>query len=391
MYKNIEFDEIINRYNTNSAKWDNRDIKSKDITYLDVADMDFKSPIEIRNKMKNIVEHGIFGYSILTDDYYNSIAYWYEKRHDFKIHKEWIKYSPRIGISISLIIQNLTEIGDSVVVQTPVYPMFYEAILKNEREIIENPLILKEGKYIIDFEDLKNKVNKKTKVFILCNPHNPTGKVYTKLELEKIVEFCYENNIILIADEVHCDIVYKPHKHIPIISVSDKAKEISIICSSITKTFNVPGVITSHMIIPNIVLRKKIEKILDKNIIHNPNIFGVGITSVAYNECEYWLEKALEYIEENRKYLKEYISKYIRGIKYEKANSTYFAWLDYRNLNISEKKLDELLKKEKFVIYMGSHFGKDGLGFIRVNLATPKENIIKFLEALKKICLNLEG
>ena len=375
------FDRIIDRYGTNSAKWDSF-IQGKKGEYLHmaVADMDFRSPEEMINKMNEIVNHGVFGYTILPESYYQSVINWFSKKHNWEIDKDWIVYSPRIGISISLIIQNITEVGDGIILQTPAYPMLNDVIVKNKRKIIRNPLILKNGKYEMNLSKLEEKIDKNTKIFLLCNPHNPTGKVFLREELEEIVEFCKKHNLILISDEIHCDLVFSPYKHIPITSISKDAENLGIVCNSITKTFNVPGVIASNLIIPNKQIREQVSEILDKAIIHNPNIFGAGITEEVYNKCEYWVEEVMNYIKKNKEYLEKYISEKIPQLEVIKSEGTYLVWVDYRKLNIPEEELNRIsLEKAKLKIYTGSHFGEEGKGFIRVNLATPKKNIEEFL------------
>lgn len=382
-----KFDEIINRYGTNSCKWDEASEKcgKKDIIQLAVADMDFKSPDEIIRKMKEIVEHGVFGYTMLPDSWYDSIISWYLKRYNSKIEKDWILYSPRVGVGINLIIQKLTEIGDSIILHTPEYPTLRDVILKNNRKLISLPMILKDGKYNINIENLEKMIDKNTKMFILCNPHNPTGRVFTYDELSEIVNFCKRNNILIVSDEIHGDLIFKEYRHIPIIEVKG-AKEISIVCSSITKTFNVPGVITSNLIIPNDKIRNQIKEILDVSVIHNPNIFAASITEIAYNNCEYWLEDVVEYVYENKIYLKNFIEKNFKKLKVIDSEGTYLIWIDYRDLNIEEEELNNLLINIANVnVYMGSHFGEAGKGFIRINLATPKQNIIEFLNRLSKV------
>ena len=385
-----EFDEVINRYGTNSCKWDEcrEACGGKDVLQLSVADMDFKSPKEILDKMHKIVEHGVFGYTMFPDSFYESVVNWYSKRHNWEIEKDWVLYSPRVGIGASLIIQNMTEKGDGIILQTPAYPTLTEVIVKNERKIIENPLVLKDGRYEIDLSNLEKQIDEKTKMFILCSPHNPTGRVFSLEELSKIVEFCKKYNLIILADEIHSDLVFKPNKHIPIASIP-KAREISIVCSSITKTFNLPGVITSNMIIPNEEIREKVKKILDVAVIHNPNIFAAGITEVAYNECEYWLDNVLEYILENKNYLKNYLEKYLPKLKLIDSEGTYLSWIDYRELGIDGESLQKLFINEARVnVYMGEHFGNSGKGFIRVNLAAPKSVIEQFLIKIQKILKN---
>jgi len=380
------YDEIINRFGTNCAKWDeHKDELGEDILQLAVADMDFRSPKEIINKMLDVVNHGVFGYTILPETYYKSTLDWYEKRHSYTIKKDWILYSPRVGIGAKIIVQELTDVGDDIIVNTPAYPTLTEVILKNNRNLIESPLILKNNRYEIDFENLEKVITEKTKIFMLCNPHNPTGRVFTREELLKIVEFCKKYDLYIISDEIHCDLTFPSKKHIPICSVSKEAEGRSIICSSITKTFNVPGVITSNLIIPNKEIREKILIAFDKAVIHNPNIFGAAITEVAYNDCEYWLNDTMEYIIENRNYLKKYLEKYIPKLKLIDAEGTYLAWIDFKETNIEDADLRKLfIEKARVNVYMGSHFGEVGKGYIRVNLATPRKNIETFLNNIEK-------
>lgn len=385
------FDHIINRYGTNSCKWDECKLKKgKELLQLSVADMDFKSPIEIIEKMKKIVNHGIFGYTMLPESYYDSIINWYIKRHNWNILREEILYCPRIGNAVSLIIQNMTQIEDEIILQTPAYPTLKDAIVKNGRKLIENPLILKNGKYEIDLDSLGNKISKKTKFFILCNPHNPTGRVFTIQELTEIVKFCKKNNILIISDEIHCDLVFKPNKHIPIGSVRG-AEDISIVCSSITKTFNLPGIIASNIIIKQKSLREEVYSIFDKVVFHNPNIFAAGITEIAYNECEYWLDDVIEYIKINKEYVIKYVNKNLPKLKVIDSEATYLLWINFEEIGLSDDQFKALLENNvKVNVYMGKHFGAIGKGFIRVNLATPKSNIKKFLEALKNSLKNME-
>lgn len=383
---NNEFDRIINRYNTNCAKWDEcREKCGKDVLQMSVADMDFKSPKELLQAMHKIVEHGIFGYTIFPQTYYSSVVDWYKKRYGWEINKDWILYSPRVGIGIGLIVQNLTQKGDGIILQTPAYPTLKDVIVKNERKLIENPLILKNGRYEIDLDSLESQVDENTKIFMICNPHNPTGRVFTREELEKIIEFCEKHNLLIISDEIHGDFVFKPNNHIPIASLPG-ARDRSIICSSITKTFNVPGVITSNMIIPSEKIRNEVAKILDVAVIHNPNIFAAAITEIAYNECEYWLDNVIDYILENKEIVKEFLEKNIKSLHLIDSEGTYLVWIDYRDTGLSAEEIYKLLLEEGNVnVYMGEHFGESGKGFIRVNLATPKSNIEKFLQGLDKV------
>lgn len=374
---NYNFDEIINRYNTNCAKWDEASEEyGKELIYLGVADMDFKSPKPVIKAMEKVIEHGIFGYTVLNENYFKVIQNWIKNRFNWSIQKEWILFCPRISVAISLIIETLTKEGDGIIVQSPGYSPIRDAVVKNKRKLILNSLKLENGKYKMDLEELENKIDSSVKIFILCSPHNPVGRVWTKEELKELSDFCIKHNLIIISDEIHSDIVYKEYKHTPIGLISDEIQERCIVCNSITKTFNVPGIITSNIIIPNEKIRNSIKKTIDKSGNHNPNIFSVPAVEAAYTECDDWLKELLEYVEENYKYFKCYINKNMPKFKIIKPEGTYLVWIDCRELGLKEEELEDFFaNKAKVGVYMGSIFGEEGKGFIRVNLGTARENI----------------
>lgn len=383
---NSDFDNIIDRYNTNSAKWDEADeIYGKDLIHLGVADMDFKSPEPILKAMNKVVEHGVFGYTVLNKNYYDATVNWMKRKFYWIIEKEWIVFCPRISVAVSLIIQTLTNEGDGIIVQQPLYSPLRDAVTKNNRKLIVNSLKLEDGKYIMDFDDLEQKIDSSVKLMILCNPHNPIGRVWKKEELKKIEEICIKHNLIVISDEIHADILYKGQKHIPLASISKEMQQRTIVCNSITKTFNVPGVIVSNIIIPNEDIRKIVEDKIDQLGIHNPNIFAVPVLETAYTQCDSWLSEAIDYIELNYNYVKTYINENMPKLKIIEPEGTYLIWIDCRELNLDESELKNLfIEKAKVGVYMGSVFGEEGKGFIRINIATPKENLILALEKIKK-------
>lgn len=383
---NSDFDNIIDRYNTNSAKWDEADeIYGKDLIHLGVADMDFKSPEPILKAMNKVVEHGVFGYTVLNKNYYDATVNWMKRKFDWIIEKEWIVFCPRISVAVSLVIQTLTNEGDGIIVQQPLYSPLRDAVTKNNRKLIVNSLKLEDGKYIMDFDDLEQKIDSSVKLMILCNPHNPIGRVWKKEELKKIEEICIKHNLIVISDEIHADILYKGQKHIPLASISKEMQQRTIVCNSITKTFNVPGVIVSNIIIPNEDIRKIVEDKIDQLGIHNPNIFAVPVLETAYTQCDSWLSEAIDYIELNYNYVKTYIHENMPKLKIIEPEGTYLIWIDCRELNLDESELKNLfIEKAKVGVYMGSVFGEEGKGFIRINIATPKENLILALEKIKE-------
>lgn len=383
---NSDFDNIIDRYNTNSAKWDEADeIYGKDLIHLGVADMDFKSPEPILKAMNKVVEHGVFGYTVLNKNYYDATVNWMKRKFHWIIEEEWIVFCPRISVAVSLIIQTLTNEGDGIIVQQPLYSPLRDAVKKNNRKLIVNSLKLEDGKYIMDFDDLEQKIDRSVKLMILCNPHNPIGRVWKKEELKKIEEICIKHNLVVISDEIHSDILYKGQKHIPLASISKAMQQRTIVCNSITKTFNVPGVIVSNIIIPNEDIRKIVEDKIDQLGIHNPNIFAVPVLETAYTQCDSWLSEAIDYIEVNYNYVKTYIHENMPKLKIIEPEGTYLVWIDCRELNLDESELKNLfMEKAKVGVYMGSVFGEEGTGFIRINIATPKENLILALEKIKE-------
>ncbi len=388
----MNFDKVINRYNTNSAKWDEAaEEYGKDVLYLGVADMDFKSPRPIIEAIENVAKHGIFGYTIHNDKYFSSIQQWMSNRYDWDIEKDWIVFSPRIGIAISLIINSFTKEGDGIIVQSPGYAPLRESVVKNNRKLVTNELKLESGEYKMNLKELEEKMDPSIKMFILCSPHNPTGRVWQEEELKELSEFCIKHNLLVISDEVHSEIVFKGYKHIPFSKINDEIRERSIVCNSITKAFNVPGIMTSNIIIPNKKIREKFKDSLDRVGIHNPNIFSVPVLEEAYGKCEEWLEQLNLYLYDNLIFFSSYLEEHIPRMKLIKPEGTYLAWVDVRDLDLNEDEIEDLfINKAKVGIYIGSIFGESGKGFIRVNLATPRSNLKLALDRIKEVINNIE-
>ncbi|MCR3760945.1 MalY/PatB family protein [Clostridium felsineum] len=379
------FDELVERRNTACAKWDER----QDVLPLWVADMDFEVAPEISRAIRKRAEHAVYGYVKTSDEYYNSIINWVKRRHGIDIKKEWIVFSGGIVPGINVMINALTEPNDKVIVQTPVYYPFYSAITNNECSILKNPLKLKNGKYEMDFDDLKEKLkDEKVKVMILCSPHNPTGRVWTEKELKAVGELCRENNVVVISDEIHSDLVYKPNKHTPFLAVDDEFKNNSIMCISPSKTFNLAGLQVSSLIIPDKDIRKKVIKAMERSTAVWPNVFGMEASIAAYNESEAWLEELMDYLKSNLKFMEEYINLNIPEVELIRPEGTYLVWLDFRKLNMSVKQLKSfMLNKAKVWLDEGYIFGEEGNGFERVNIAcsrsTLKEALDRISNALK--------
>ena len=380
-----DFDTIINRKNTNSVKWDTS--QKKDVIPMWIADMDLKTADPVIKALEKRVSHGIFGYATIPDDYYEAEVRWWDKRHKFKIKKEWTEVSTGVIPSLSAVVQAFTEIGDKVLIQSPVYNYFNTSITNNKCEIVLNELKYNGEHYEIDFDDFEEKASdKKVKVFILCNPHNPVGRVWSIDELKRLGEICLKHDVIVLVDEIHRDLVYKENKHIPFASISEIFLMNSITCTAPSKTFNIAGLKTSNIIVANEEYRKKVNRSLNINETIEPNVFGIESLIAAYNDGEEWLDQLLEYLEGNRDYLISFINERIPKLKVVKPEATYLIWIDCRSLGISSKELSEkIFEQGNLRINDGQTYGEAGEGFIRINIACPRVLLAEGLERLEKV------
>lgn len=366
------FDEPINRMGTNAIKWDATEklFGEKELLPLWVADMDFKAPNSVIDALVKRAQHGIFGYNLIPDSYYDAITQWMSKRHQWQIEKEWITFTPGVVPALNFIVQTYTNPGDKVIIQTPVYYPFKNSVINNNRSLVTNPLKLIDGRYEMDFEDLIQKIDSDVKMLILCNPHNPGGRIWKKGELRKLGEICLENNILVVSDEIHHDLVFAKNKYTPYGTISNDLSNNAIICTAPSKTFNLAGLQTSNIIIPNQELRRKFQDTLLKSSITHLNTFGIIATEVAYREGEEWLEQLLIYLEKNIDFVADLIEKNIPQIKVMKPEASYLIWLDCRDLGIDFKELENLLiSKAKIAVNQGYTYGTEGEGFIRINVA----------------------
>lgn len=388
----FNFDEIIERKNTNSVKHDGLSsfMNIDDAIPMWVADMDFKSPPCIVNAMKKRLEHEVFGYTFRSDSFFNSIINWMQKRHGWTIQKNWISFSPGVVAGFTIAIEQFSQPGDKIIVQPPVYFPFFQSINDTGRETVYNPLKLENGRCTIDLEDLKAKIDPTVKLLLLSNPHNPGGSVWTKVELQAIHEICLENNILVISDEIHADVVYKPARHIPFASLSGEAAMNSLTVMSHSKTFNVAGLTTSFVISKNQELLEKYNKGLHIPHLHMGNIFGNEALMAAYNEGEPWLEELLNYLTGNVNFVANYLENHLPQLKLIKPESTFLLWIDCRALNLTGKEIGELfLKKAKVAINEGSMFGPGGEGFVRLNIGCSRITLKKALDQIKEAIDNL--
>ena len=376
-----DFDTITERKNTGSLKWD---LFETEIPMW-VADMDFLVAPEITEALEKRVQHGIFGYAVIPDEYYESYIKWWQKRHNLCMKKENMLFSIGVMPSISSIIRQLTDENDKILIQTPVYHIFFKVIQDNNRQVIENKLEYDGEKYWINFDDLESKLSQDdTKMMLLCNPHNPVGKIWTKEELQKIDELCKKHDVIIISDEIHCDLVNPDNKYIPFENVTDNHCNI-ITCLSPTKTFNIAGIQSSVIHIQNNELYENIQRQLIIDDSSQINVFSIVATITAFNECEEWLNQLNRYIFQNKIIVDEFLKNKIPSIKLVNSEATYLLWLDCTKLNIKSRELNDFLNDKMGVLFSpGIQFGENGDNFLRMNIACPKKILLESLDRLKE-------
>lgn len=378
-----DFDEIIPRRHTNSYKWDGA--TDSDVLPLWVADMDFRTAPAITEALKQRVEHGIFGYTRVPDEYYGAVTAWFKRRHGWDIRREWMIYTSGVVPAISAIIKALTGPGDKVLVQTPVYNCFFSSIRNNGCEVASSPLVYEDRTYRMDLEDLERKASdEKTKVMLLCNPHNPAGRVWTREELTAVGEICIRHGVTVVSDEIHCELVYSGHRHIPFASISDDFLRHSVTCVSPSKAFNIAGLQIANIIAPDESMRRRIDKAININEVCDVNPFGVIATMAAYNEGEEWLGQLLDYLWQNYLFLVEFCRTQLPDFPVARLEGTYLAWMDCRALGIGSEKLEQLLVGEaKLWLNAGTMYGAEGEGFMRWNLACPRSVLEQALVRFK--------
>lgn len=386
-----DFDEQIDRRNTNSAKFDEMDaLFGSDVMHLGVADMDYRSPKPIIEAMQNIVEKGVFGYTIWPENYEELVSQWMKRRYEQETKTEWVVFSPRINMALNMAVETFTNEGDGIVLHTPAYTALQNAVEKYNRVMIESPLVLENGRYKMDFQQLRRNLDEKkaqgvcAKIMLLCNPHNPTGRVWEIEELQEVVDICKEYDLLLISDEIHEDFVKKGHKFVSCLHFQEELQGRMIVCNSITKTFNVPGVILSNLLIPAQGIRERMKETMDRWGLHNPNIFAAGIMEAAYTQCDEWIEQVNAYLDENYEFLKKYLEKNMPELEVIPSEGTYMAWVQTEKLQISPEELEKFfIEDAKVSVYMGSRYGKHTDSFIRINIATSRSYLQEALERIR--------
>ncbi|MBY7143960.1 pyridoxal phosphate-dependent aminotransferase [Virgibacillus sp. NKC19-3] len=378
------FEELHDRKNTRSVKWDmlKSVFQSEDVLPMWVADMDFKAPEAVNNALVKRARHGIYGYTVIDDDVTDSIMNWIEKRHNWTIDKEWLSFSPGVVTSLHLAIQAFTEPDDKIIIQTPVYTPFYNVIEQHDREVVKNPLVLENGSYTVDFSDFEEKLKQGVKAFLLCSPHNPTGRVWKREELEEIARLCCKYDVIILSDEIHADLIYPGEQHTPIASLSEEIADRTITCMAPSKTFNLAGLQASYVITTNKEKRARFNEHLSKQGHGMLNTMGNTALEAAYVHGEAWLDELMTVIKSNQEYVTEMLEKHT-DLKVTRPEGTYLLWIDCSALNLEKSDLNKfMIEKAKVGLNAGASYGDDGANFMRMNIACPKSTV---KEGVKRI------
>lgn len=390
--KNLDFDKIINRRNTRSLKYDfaKRRGMPKEVLPLWVADMDFETSSYIEEALIERVKHGIFGYSEVQTPYFEIVRKWMKKHHDWEVNEKWLVKTPGIVFALAMAVKAYTEAGDGVLIQSPVYYPFSEVIEDNGRKVVSNTLYLGEDNlYHIDFEDFEKKIaDEKIKLFFLCNPHNPVGRVWKEDELIRLGDICVKHNVTVVSDEIHQDFIFKG-KHTVFAKLKKEYENISITCTSPSKTFNLASMMISNIFIPNRELKHKFKRELDAAGISQLSVMGLVACEAAYEKGEEWYQAMLSYVADNIEFTRRFVEENLNGVNMIAHEGTYLVWLDFRQTGLSVNELEELIiYKAGLWLDSGKIFGESGAGFQRINVACPrailKEALVRIKDALKE-------
>lgn len=384
------FDEIIDRRGTESVKWDAVSERwgRNDLLPMWVADMDFRTPSFVMNALRKRLEHEVLGYTFASEEWYTSIINWLQSRHGWKVKREELTFMPGIVRGLAFAIQCFTEKGDKVMVMPPVYHPFFLVTEKNKREVVYSPLVLRDGQYYIDFDRFRKDIQG-CKLLILSNPHNPGGRVWTREELEQIAEICYESKTLVISDEIHADLTLPPYQHITFALVSEKARQNSLVFMSPSKAFNMPGLASSYCIIENKEICRCFQEYMEASELSEGHLFAYLSVAAAYSNGTEWLDQVLAYIQSNIDFTDAFLSEYIPNIKMIRPQASYLVFLDCRTLGLNQKELVDLfVDGAHLALNDGTMFGKEGEGFMRLNVACPRSVLEKALKQLKKACDN---
>ncbi len=375
-----DFDKPVERRNTHSLKWD---VKENELPMW-VADMDFQTAPEIRAAIQKRAAHGVFGYSIVPDEWYQAYVGWWERRHGFSMEKEWLIFCTGVVPAISSMVRKLTTVGENVLIQTPVYNIFFNSIVNSGRNVVESPLQYDGNSYRMDFEDLEQKLSDpQMTLMILCNPHNPVGRIWSREELGRVGELCRKYHVTVISDEIHCDLTAPGQEYVPFASVSEGCRNNSITCIAPTKAFNLAGLQTAAVAVPDPNLRHKVWRGLNTDEVAEPNSFAVEAAVAAFTEGEAWLDALREYIQENKNYAVDHLKKEAPQIRPVSSQATYLMWLDCRNMQGCAAEFTQYLR-EHTGLYLseGRQYGESGSSFVRMNVACSRSRLEDGLKRL---------
>ena len=382
-----DFDKVIDRNHTHSVKFDLREKNGygAEVIPMWVADMDFQVPPCVTEALEDAVKFGIYGYNILGEDYFPALQDWFKKHFDWDLQEDWLLNTPGVVFALSAAVRAATDPGDRVLIQPPVYYPFYNVVRQNDRVLVESPLIYENGRYSIDFADFERKiVDNGVKLFILCSPHNPIGRVWTEEELRRIGAICKKHNVTVVSDEIHCDFAFPGHPHTPFVKACPDMLENAIVCTAPSKSFNIAGLQVSNIFIPGKDLRERFHKELDIAACHEPNLLGVLACNAAYRGGEQWLEECKAYMQENLGYVRTFLQTRIPKIRLVEPEGTYFAWMDCSALGLTREALDDLiLHKAGLWLDSGAMFGDCAAQFQRMVLACPRKTLQQAMERLE--------
>lgn len=386
-----DFDQVISRVGTSCEKWDSKEeYRTGKVIPMWVADMDFQIAEPILERLRKRLEHPVMGYVHREEDYSEITADWVKKRHDWEIETSWVTFCPGIVPAISAAIQALTKPGETVMLQSPVYYPFKNTILACGRKIVDNPLLCVNGHYEMDYRDMEKKIQKENvKLLLLCNPHNPVGRVYTREELTHLGEICERNQVLIFSDEIHSDLILNGHKHVPIASLSSPISRITMTGIAPSKTFNLAGLQAASVICENKKMLESFEAVIQMNAVHFPNIFGLEAYKAAYTKGEEYLEQLLTYLENNLNYCKEFFKDRLAPLKLTELEGTYLLWIDCRELGLTQCELETFMEERAHIaLDSGTWFGEMGNGYMRMNIACPRTILEQALEQLETALSN---
>ena len=386
-----DFDKPVSRRGTDSYKWDSAE--SEGVLPMWVADMDFRTASAITDALRRRVEHGIFGYTRVPDSYYETVSSWFLRRHGWAIDRDWIVYTSGVVPAISAVIKALTVPGDKVLVQTPVYNCFFSSIRNNGCEMVSSPLVFADNTYTIDYEDLERKAaDPKVKVMLLCNPHNPGGRVWKREELAHIGEICIRRGITVVSDEIHCELVFPEHRYTPFASISEDFLRHSVTCISPSKAFNIAGLQIANIVCADADRSARIDRAINDNEVCDVNPFGVIATQAAYNEGEEWLDQLIDYLHANYLYMRDFCREHLPEFPITVLEGTYLVWMDCRKLGMSSEELERRLVSEaRLWLNAGTMYGAEGEGFMRWNIACPRNTLTEGLKRFVYFAKRLQG